>query len=106
MRQRSARLKWNRLGDFLEIRRNRAGARNHVEQDVPLRAEQHQQYRADAESAAQLDDGQQQDRKQRRRGNRSRDLRNRLQEPGEPRIEIRWRRRPGWSMRKRSAGKR
>ena len=87
IRHRSPRLKWNRSATSRKSEGIALRARDHVEQNVPLCAEQHQQNRTNAKSAAQLDDGKQQNWKQRRGGNRSRDLREGLQEAGETRVE-------------------
>src|ERR1700691_1135997 len=74
-------------GDLPEIGWNGAGSRDDVEQYVPLRADQHEDYRAHPQSAAELDDPEQQDREERGGRDRGRDLRDRLHDPGEPRIE-------------------
>jgi hypothetical protein len=65
---------------FAQIRGNRHGARDHVEQHIPLRAQQHQQDRSHAQSAAHADQRQQQHREQRRSRDRRGHLRERLRE--------------------------
>src|SRR5271166_2548722 len=63
---------------FSQIGGNRHGARDYVEQDVPLRSQQQKQNGTEPQTAANSNEHQQHDGKQRRRRDRSRNLRQRL----------------------------
>ena len=75
------------VADFLEIRGDRAGARDHIEQDVPLRSQQQQNNGRDAQSSAGANQQQQHDGEQRGRGHGCGHLRDRLCEGGQPRLQ-------------------
>ena len=66
------------IADFLQVGGNGRRPGNDVEQDVPLRSQQQQDNRADAQSASHANQHQQDDGEQRRRGNRGGDLRDGL----------------------------
>ena len=75
------------VGDFAELGWDRDGARDHVKQNVPLRAEQHQQNRAGIQSAAETNQAEQQNREERGGRNRRRDLGDRLRDARQARVE-------------------
>src|ERR1035441_6486383 len=74
-------------GDFFQIGGNGHGAGDHVEQNVPLRAEQQQNDRAESQTSAQANQDQQHNREQRRRWNRGGNLRERLSDARQARVE-------------------
>ena len=66
--------------DFLQVTRDCHRPRDHVEQDVPLRAKEHQQDRTNADARADMDQRQQDDREENRRRERSGNLRQGLRD--------------------------
>ena len=72
---------------FLQVGRNRHRTSDHVEQHIPLRAQQQHDNRRQPESASQANEHQQNHRQQRRRRHRSRDLRQRLRNARQSGIE-------------------
>ena len=60
--------------DFLQVGGDGDGSGNDVEQDVPLRAEEHERDGADTHAAADTDQRQQKNREERGSGDRSGDL--------------------------------
>src|SRR5208337_2831835 len=74
-------------GRFFQVGGNGHGTGDHVEQDVPLRAEQQQNDRAESQTSAQANQDQQYNRKYRRGRNRSGNLRERLGDARQARIE-------------------
>jgi len=63
------------IADFLQIRRYCGCTSDHVEQEVPLRAKEQQDNRADSETPAGANQHEQNDREQRCRGYRCSNLR-------------------------------
>ena len=74
-------------GNLAQVGGDGHGSGDHVEQDVPLRAQQHQRNGADAESAADLHQADEQDGKERRGRNRGQNLRDGLNDARKPGIE-------------------
>ena len=84
MVQRCQRVKWIERGHFAQVGGDGHGAGDDVEEDVPLRAEQHERNGADAEAAADLDQADEQDREKCGGRNRGQDLRDGLDDAREP----------------------
>src|SRR5229473_4417489 len=74
------------LRGFLEVRGNGHGAGDDVEENVPLRAEEHQEHGGDLEAAAEAQQEKKNNRKERRGGNGSRHLHEGLRNAGQARI--------------------
>ncbi len=74
-------------GGLFEVGGNGHGSGDHVEQDVPLRAKEKQNDGADAESSAESNKDEEDDRKQRRSRDRGGDLRQRLRNARQARVE-------------------
>ena len=72
---------------LLEVGRDGDSAGNDVKEDVPLCSQQHESDGADAETPAQTDEAQKQDREQGRCRNRGHNLDDGLEKPGQFRIE-------------------
>src|SRR5271157_4010275 len=74
-------------GDFAEVGGDGHGSGDDVEEDVPLRAEEHKNDGADAQAAADFDQADEQDGEEGRGRDGSQYLRKRLHEAGEPGAE-------------------
>src|SRR6202158_2828647 len=74
------------LRSFLEVRGNGRGAGNDVEEDVPLRAEEHQEHGGDLEAAAKTKQEKKNNGKERRGWNRGGHLHERLRDARQARI--------------------
>jgi len=87
LRQRSQPRMPKNAGRFFQVGGNGDGAGDHVEQNVPLRAEQQQNDRAESQTSAQANQDQHHNREQRRGRHRSGNLRQRLSDARQARVE-------------------